>query len=276
MFAGWVFGNSLLQCFGRTDGGFVHHQDGSLTIKLDTPDGKYSLRSIAEDDIPFEQELFANPIAMEKYADGKPRAKDATERRIRESWMPRFQRGQPHGPFVIYDEVTGNRVGHIVAGEGNEPGLAEVGYIILPEYWGKGITTAAMSVIVNQWAPHVRKTGLGGDTRYKCFGGQAVHQIEATASPANAGSWKVLVKNRFKARAKFDIEVNVDIAKEKLGKEKFWEDFEKELIQRYFSDGSIDSSKYVRILDPEGNPRTVKYDPRFSRIKYFFEHTLQI
>ena len=57
---------------------------------------------------------------------------------------------------------------------------AEIGYMILPEYYGKGIVTEAIKVIVQYGFEQMK-----------------LHSIEALIDPANTASEKVLQKNGF-------------------------------------------------------------------------------
>lgn len=63
---------------------------------------------------------------------------------------------------------------------------AEIGYMIMPEFWGKGIVTEAVSKVVD----------FG-------FSQLKLHSIEALISPENIGSSRVLLKNNFVKEAFF-------------------------------------------------------------------------
>lgn len=67
-----------------------------------------------------------------------------------------------------------------------EHNRAEIGYVLKPQYWGKGLMKEAMDVIV----------------RYG-FKQLEVHSIEANINPANVQSKKVLEKCKFKQEAYF-------------------------------------------------------------------------
>lgn len=62
----------------------------------------------------------------------------------------------------------------------------EIGYMLLPEYWGKGIATEAMHVVL-QFAFNV----------LKC------HSIEANVNPENEASKNLLLKMGFQQEAYF-------------------------------------------------------------------------
>ena len=67
-----------------------------------------------------------------------------------------------------------------------EHNRAEIGYVLKPHYWGKGLMKEAIDVIV----------------RYG-FSKLEVHSIEANVNPANSQSIKVLEKCNFKQEAYF-------------------------------------------------------------------------
>ncbi len=63
---------------------------------------------------------------------------------------------------------------------------AEIGYLLLPDYWGKGIMQEAFSPVIN----------FG-------FNVMNLHSIEANVNPANAASIKLLERNNFVREAYF-------------------------------------------------------------------------
>lgn len=74
------------------------------------------------------------------------------------------ENGQLIGAGELFLQDAANRVG-------------EIGYILHPDYWGKGIATEVAELLI----------GYG-------FSKQGLHRIFATCDPANAGSKKVLQK----------------------------------------------------------------------------------
>lgn len=63
---------------------------------------------------------------------------------------------------------------------------AEVGYAIMPDYWGKGYMTEALKAVVDFGFKELH-----------------IHSIEANCNPANTGSIKLLEKIGFKKEAYF-------------------------------------------------------------------------
>jgi ribosomal-protein-alanine N-acetyltransferase len=63
---------------------------------------------------------------------------------------------------------------------------AEVGYMIMPEYWGRGITSEALMAVLEYG-----------------FSEMQLHSVEADINPDNVASRKVLLKAGFKSEAFF-------------------------------------------------------------------------
>lgn len=75
---------------------------------------------------------------------------------------------------------TGERIGDLSFKGLSANGVVEIGYGLLPEYWGKGYATEAVTAAV-EWAS--RQPG--------------VKQIEAETEPGNTASQRVLAKSGF-------------------------------------------------------------------------------
>jgi [ribosomal protein S5]-alanine N-acetyltransferase len=63
---------------------------------------------------------------------------------------------------------------------------AEIGYMLLPEYQGKGITTEAISLLIDYG-----------------FNEMKMHSLEAVIDPRNTASARVLEKSKFRKEAHF-------------------------------------------------------------------------
>lgn len=166
---------------------------------------------VKEQDIAFHQQLFSNPQVMAGFADGQTRTPNSTKQRVSGIWLPRFQNGQPHGGMTVSNLEDKKNFGHIVAGGGEGAGVSEIAYSYMPAYWGKGMGYAVLEAIVNPWAIEVRRIALGEGLdelqdaniikKFNCFGGQPLNRFDATASPSNTASYRILEKCGFKAAA---------------------------------------------------------------------------
>ena len=63
---------------------------------------------------------------MQYFGERQVRSPADTEKRVLESWIPRFQNGNPHGALTIIDLASKKMVGYCVAGAGDGPGASEV------------------------------------------------------------------------------------------------------------------------------------------------------
>lgn len=131
-----------------------------------------TLHPIAEDDLAFARDLVNRPEIRRGIAASTPRTL-ADER----DWYE----GQGDGDysFVVRDDE--DRVGIVGLHEGEEPwGVAEVGYFVHPDEWGKGYATDALECVV----------------RY-AFEERRQHKVEANAYEPNEASRRVLEKAGF-------------------------------------------------------------------------------
>ena len=74
--------------------------------------------------------------------------------------------------------------------------------------WNQGYGESVFQSITEVFVPEVWRIGRGlglsksdGDAAivkaFRCFGGQALDELDATASPANVPSWKILLRRGF-------------------------------------------------------------------------------
>ena len=170
---------------------FSFEDSGSLKVVIETE--HLLAKSIQEDDIEDIKSLFANEVVMAKFGDGNPRLPDETEERMKNSWIHRWNQGDPKGGLVVSTKDTNEFVGIIVAGESDSPGEAEIAYIIDEPFQGKGFGTEIVSALVGVYVPWIK-------ARFKkCFKGESLTTIFASASPDNKPSWKILDKLGFTA-----------------------------------------------------------------------------
>lgn len=233
----------------------------------------------------FHIELFGNPTVMAGFADGQIRSAESVTTRVKNSVEERFGKGSPHGLLTVVNQLNKPFM-HIVAGGGDRPGTSEIAYAMMPDYWGKKYGEKVVTKMVHEWAPEVYRIGRGiglnpkGQANiisaFQCFGGKPLDQLDATASPSNPASWKILVKTGFEA-AKSDLkseEIVIDYDQREFDSLKTMED---ELLKLFEPATAIDSQllipgKRYCMLDPEGNLRTISKHTRWERMKYHFEN----
>ncbi|NRA89626.1 MAG: GNAT family N-acetyltransferase [Simkaniaceae bacterium] len=242
-------------------------------------------------DIPYHASAFANPTIMAGFATGQTRPADSTANRIADNWMPRFLKGSPHGGMTIFNTETSERIGHVVAGGGDGPGVSEIAYTLMeaswdgegnPTIWGQGVMSSVIGSIVTEWAPEVRR--LSGDDMpeavrkaFTCFGGQRLNRFDATASPSNPGSWYILKKHGFVA-AKTNVR-GTEIIADFDGHDLTPIAFEEELMKLYSIETPLDEvlAKGVRyqVLGTDGSLFTVSHHSTYDCMKLHVEFNLQ-
>jgi hypothetical protein len=233
----------------------------------------------------FHIELFGNPTVMVGFADGQIRSAESVTTRVKNSVEERFGKGSPHGLLTVVDQLNKPFM-HIVAGGGDRPGTSEIAYAMMPDYWNKKYGEKVITKMVYEWAPEVYRIGRGIRLdplsqiniirAFQCFGGKPLDQLDATASPSNPASWKILVKTGFEA-AQSDLEsqeVVIDYDQREFSSLK---NMENELLKLFEPATALDyqpllPGKRYSMIDPEGNLRTISKHTRWERMKYHFEN----
>lgn len=257
-------------------------------IKGSLSENNWYGENVSFKDLQFYQSLFCNDTVMSFYGDGQIRTPENTNNRIN-IWTERFKKGQPHGGMTIFHANNNEPIGYIVAGGGDVPGASEVAYAYVPEVWGNGIGSNVIENFVTKWAPEVRRIGLGIEldeikdkeiiNKFQCFSGKTLERLDATASPSNIGSWKILLKNKF-TKADSGTSNNrkiIEVDNEQCcisGKINY-EAMEKHIIEKYFTQTQElkEGIRYL-MIDPEGNERTLSKHKGYNRLKYHFEYNL--
>lgn len=270
----------------KTDHGHVL----SVHMEGETQNGfKWYAEDIKLEDLAYHQKAFGNSTMMQNFGTGQPRAYEYTEERLK-AWRCRFDAGLPHGGLTIFCAETRKPIGHIVAGGGDAPGVSEVAYTLMehdwdgtgvPRLWGKGIMKDVVHAIVTDWAKEVRRLGtdqaLAPKVRnaFACFGDLPLKRIDATASPANPASWRLLKRNGFEAArlgqglggAAEAENVLVDVDLEGLD----GAELEAKLLTLFEGDNSLVPGKRYQVNLPEWGLFTFSFKQSFGRIKFHFE-----
>ena len=97
-----------------------------------------------------------------------------------EALLRRNKKYREAGTYKIYDQLTREYIGlgHLTLDE-NESGAAEIGYMILPQYWGTGYGTEVAGALIAK----AEETGV------MC--------LKAVIDPANIPSRKILLRHGF-------------------------------------------------------------------------------
>lgn len=147
-------------------------------------DGTVALEPIAAFHAEFQYQMRNNPEVM-RYSDREPPSRDEAQ-----ALVQRQIDGNLTGNgavWLIREASTGNPVG--IAGiwridRAND--LGELGYTLLPEFWGRGYARRALSAVLDHG-----------------FGVLGLHRIEANINPDNARSRGLLERLGFRLEARF-------------------------------------------------------------------------
>jgi RimJ/RimL family protein N-acetyltransferase len=273
---------------------FSYNEENKLSVQLSgtatssadaAQQYQWSMRAVNGEDVPFYQGLFANPTVMSMFADGQVRSAADTRKRAEDVWIKRFKDGQPHGGMTVLNN-KGQLIGNLVAGLGDEPGVSEIAYTYIPEVWGKGVGKSTVRAIVEEWAPEVRRIGLGLAQEtfatpeaircFQCFGKQALSRLDATASPANKASWRILAANGFTA-AQYKLSstaAQIDFSSRDFADA---QEMENEALKNFdplHTPQPLAPGVRIRMVDPDGVLQTVSKHTKYDRLKYHFERSV--
>jgi RimJ/RimL family protein N-acetyltransferase len=143
--------------------------------------GPLILRSLTEADWPLFLQLHRNEQVLQYVAD--PFAEEQIRQRFNERLQP-WQAGDVHWLcLVIVEKSSGAEVGvcgfHGLESDADAPLTAEVGYLLLPDFFGKGYATLALKATLDYGAT---------------FG---ITEWQAVVTEGNTGSCRVLEKCGF-------------------------------------------------------------------------------
>jgi RimJ/RimL family protein N-acetyltransferase len=251
----------------------IFSYDSSNKLHVAGLGSKYALRPATGGDIGFYQDLFANPQAMKYFGDGRLYGHEQTSTKLH-TWLQRFEAGHPHGAMTVFDSDE-TKLGYIIAGPSGMLGVAEIAYAYMPYSWGRGVGSAAVKTIVEAWAPEVRRIGLSNEAPaelFKCFSGEALLRLYATASPANRGSWTILDKNGF-AASKYKL--NTEVARLDYDGRSFstLEEMDAEISKKFdplYEPKPLPSGVLIAIIDPDGKERTLSMHEFYGKLRYHF------
>jgi RimJ/RimL family protein N-acetyltransferase len=100
-------------------------------------------------------------------------------------WVARWNNDNPFSSLFIFKNDTDEMVGHVLLGDGDQPGFAELAYVFDKKFWGQGYGKEVIPIIVQEYAPELV------ERNYKLIG-ENFKRIEATARPDNPASINLL------------------------------------------------------------------------------------
>jgi RimJ/RimL family protein N-acetyltransferase len=122
---------------------------------------RLALRPVSEGDLDFYDELRNRPEILAR-PGVEPRPRSDIERQLR-GWIDRWQE-HGFGSWTVFERESGERLGRVELDpfgpgwEGISPGEIELGFVVHPTRWNRGIATEAAGLVV---ADCFTRVGLG-------------------------------------------------------------------------------------------------------------------
>jgi RimJ/RimL family protein N-acetyltransferase len=260
----------------KVDGSNIFSIENSSYLHTQLPVDKFTARDISEADLPFYYDLLSNQqVVVKLFGDGKPKTPDEVNGKFQD-WNKRFASTQPHGALTVLDAV-GEAIGFILCREGEGKGVSEVSYALTPSAQGQGIGSAVLKSVVETWAEEVNGIGVGKiaddhfpqlQEAFRCFGGDALRRFDATYSPLNIASGRILGKAGFVMAQSglcndntFDL-TNTDLSLARVE--------DAEIIAAKFLEGREKNKRYT-CIDQDGVEHTLSYKENFKSFRFHVE-----
>lgn len=164
-----------------------------LSIKVTTP--HLEIFSVLDETyLPQITELYGSKEVNRLVGDGSTLESDKVHEKVRR-WIQRWSDQNPFAGYIVREKETHQLVGILVLKrfkDKNEtphkivPGVVEVGYISMPQFWNKKYTQEMGRALCTTLLPHLQKN-------FKVVG-QLITRIVATAAVDNGASKAVLSK----------------------------------------------------------------------------------
>lgn len=230
------------------------------------------------EDIPFYHTLYNVPDIIKTLRDGDELTSEQIVDRV-ETWVERFANGTPFGAMTIEQERKAVGLVHLNK-MAQRPGVGEVSRALMPKLQGKGLGTAALGFLVDEWAPAIRRIGLGQETstplaavdKFKCFEGEPLKVIYAMTKISNPASWQCYKHFNFYPSEPTDKTVQISCENWESTQHGSLEDY---IVGKYFSSTSstqLLADVFYDMDDEERRKRTVSFVEGNKSLRYHFEH----
>lgn len=157
-------------------------ETNQLNVSIKTE--RLSMESTISTHLCDYKKLLMNPENMLKVMDGNPWGEDKICEQHKQ-WVARWNNDNPFSSLFIFKNDTDEMVGHVLLGDGDQPGFAELAYVFNKKFWGQGYGKEVIPIIVQEYAAELV------ERNYKLIG-EKFKRIEATARPDNPASINLL------------------------------------------------------------------------------------
>jgi len=163
-------------------------QENSSELNIQIHTERLLIRTIEPVDLPKFCALYGNPTVMAAFATGATRSAAQMTERFNNSWMVRWQNGDPYSAMAVLlckSDSEPAFIGTVVMGHGNYEGQSELAFLFFPEYWEQGYGKEAVTAVVKTLGPVLIQKGYGP-------GGAPLKEIVATCRYDNVRSERIL------------------------------------------------------------------------------------
>lgn len=240
----------------------------------------WAVRETRSDDIEFYRNLLGNTEIAKTVGSGSPVSEEDIPNLVNR-WVTKFSDGNPTGRMIL--EKNDEPVGFALLISCKEPGKGEIARALVPEAQGQGLGKAALGFIVHEWAPALRRRGLGLDIdpshptveKFKCFEGEPLKLIYTTARPSNAPSWQCYKHFDFQPSQPTDQTHLISCETWEGSQHGPLEDF---IISKYYSETSpyrLTVNELYPMIDETGALRTLSFVEKYGSLRYHFERAVE-
>jgi RimJ/RimL family protein N-acetyltransferase len=163
------------------------NSDPTRGLSVEIKTARLFLRSVRKEDTNDYALLYCDSHVMGKFADGTPKTRDLVEKRI-DGWVERWKQGNnPYSGFAIFKSDTGEFVGHVIAGHGDQPGESEAAALLERRHWRKGYTREIANALIEYLLATLKQGYL--------IEGKPLEKVVFTARPDNPGTIAIAQKH---------------------------------------------------------------------------------
>ena len=196
--------------------------------------------------------------------------------------MGTFAQGYPYAGMAVLNEFN-EPLGGIQLTINGKPGVGEIVRLFTPSSQGQGLGTSTLKFLVEEWAPAVRKIGLGeglntppaATEKFQCFEGKALETIYTTAKPSNIASWQCYKHVGFQPCLTLETSFEITCENQDLQMGKMVEDY---VYSNYFSPTALHPLKedtLYSMIDEQGTMKTISFVKKYNSLRYHFERPVQ-
>jgi RimJ/RimL family protein N-acetyltransferase len=166
----------------------IDNFNNGLSITIKTP--RLILSSLTEAEYNNYYTLYNDIEVMKTFHDGKPKCRQLVKERYLDYWQRDLGNKNLFSAFAVYEKESGAFVGSVAADHrGDDPGEAELAYLVMKNLWRKRYGQEAANAILNNFIPFAVLVGCDPNIRGKHF-----TKVVATSRIDNDGSKGILEK----------------------------------------------------------------------------------